>query len=110
MSLSYEERFPVGNRRKWPRFYSKNCTKVFDDQNFIEQLYKHLICNSDSVKILEHLNTGFEKDLFLASLNNLSDKGNPLRFNNFAYCMREIITLNTGSVLFRRRYTDLLMV
>lgn len=56
-------------------------------------IYKHLISNDNSIKILEHLGIGFEKDLFLASLNNLSDKGNPLRFNNFAYCMREIITL-----------------
>ena len=56
-------------------------------------LYKHLIANHNSIKILEYLSSGFEKDLFLASLNNLSDKGNPLRFNNFAYCMREIITL-----------------
>ena len=56
-------------------------------------LYKHLIANPDSIKISEHLPIGFEKNLFLASLNNLSDKGNPLRFNNFAYCMREIITL-----------------
>lgn len=56
-------------------------------------IYKHLICNENCIKILEHLGIGFEKELFLASLNNLSDKGNPLRFNNFAYCMREIITL-----------------
>lgn len=56
-------------------------------------IYKHLIGSPSSTKILEHLDTGFERELFLAALNNLSDKGNPLRFNNFAYCMREIITL-----------------
>jgi hypothetical protein len=56
-------------------------------------IYKHLISNTNSIKIIEHLGAGFERDLFLAALNNLSDKGNPLRFNNFAYCMREIITL-----------------
>lgn len=56
-------------------------------------IYRHLINDANSIKILEHLGVGFERDLFLAALNNLSDKGNPLRFNNFAYCMREIITL-----------------
>lgn len=56
-------------------------------------LYNHLINDGNSQKILSHLSTGFEQNLFLASLKNLSDKGNPVRFNNFAYCMREIISI-----------------
>lgn len=56
-------------------------------------IYRHLVSGVSSIKILDHLGEGFERELFLASLNNLSDKGNPVRFNNFAYCMREIITL-----------------
>lgn len=56
-------------------------------------IYRHLINAQNSKKILKHLGAGFERGLFLAAINNLSDKGNPLRFNNFAYCMREIVTL-----------------
>ncbi|HBS2481257.1 hypothetical protein [Klebsiella pneumoniae] len=56
-------------------------------------IYNSLISLEESQKILKYLSFGFEKDLYKASLNNLSDKGNPLRFNNFAYCMREIISL-----------------
>ena len=33
----------------------------------------------------------FEKALFSAALENLEDRGNPLRFNNFAYAMRELV-------------------
>lgn len=57
------------------------------------KIYKNLSSSAESQKILSHLSFGFEKDLYQAALNNLSDKGNPLRFNNFAYTMREIITL-----------------
>ncbi len=57
------------------------------------KIYKSLSSSEESQKILSHLSFGFEKDLYQAALNNLSDKGNPLRFNNFAYTMREIITL-----------------
>ncbi|KPM90516.1 hypothetical protein HJ131_05130 [Vibrio parahaemolyticus] len=56
-------------------------------------IYKHLKADLCSDKILSHLDAGFEKSLFLASLRNLSDHGNPLRLNNFAYCMREVIGL-----------------
>jgi hypothetical protein len=34
---------------------------------------------------------GFETDLFEAALMNLDDRSNPLRFNNFAYSVRETI-------------------
>lgn len=60
-------------------------------QNTRSTIYRHIIADSYSDKILSHLDAGFEKDLFLATLRNLSDHGNPVRFNNFAYCMREII-------------------
>lgn len=33
---------------------------------------------------------GFERELFSAAQNNLSDKSNPLRLNNYSYAMREL--------------------
>ncbi|MEZ8410647.1 hypothetical protein AB4248_00290 [Vibrio splendidus] len=57
------------------------------------KIYINLNSSKESQKIFSHLSLGFEKDLYQSALNNLSDKGNSLRFNNFAYTMREIITL-----------------
>jgi Predicted pPIWI-associating nuclease len=37
------------------------------------------------------LASGFETDLFEAALKNLNDRANPLRFNNFAYSVRETV-------------------
>ena len=37
------------------------------------------------------LETDFEKRLFIASLRNYAAHGNPLRFHNFAYSMRELV-------------------
>ena len=37
------------------------------------------------------LETEFEKQLFVASLRNYSSHGNPLRFHNFAFSMRELV-------------------
>lgn len=42
-------------------------------------------------EIETRLNEGFEKELFQAALANLEDASNPLRFNNFAYAMRELV-------------------
>ncbi len=51
-------------------------------------------------KLLEHdfiqefqsvLVTEFEKELFRASLRNYCSHGNPLRFHNFAFAMRELV-------------------
>lgn len=39
-----------------------------------------------------HLETPFEHRLFEASLRNYCSHGNPLRFNNFAFAMRELVT------------------
>ncbi|MEL5588392.1 MULTISPECIES: hypothetical protein [Serratia] len=39
----------------------------------------------------EHLETEFEHELFQACLRNYCSHGNPLRFNNFAYAIRELI-------------------
>jgi hypothetical protein len=39
----------------------------------------------------EHLETDFEHALLYASLRNYCSHGNPLRFNNFAYAIRELI-------------------
>jgi hypothetical protein len=95
MYLSNEERKVSKRRRKkMAKVQQRKLQNGFKEPKFHRTaIYKHLMQNPDSIKISEHLLLGFEKNLFLASLNNLSDKGNPLRFNNFAYCMREIITL-----------------
>lgn len=37
------------------------------------------------------LETNFEKKLFVASLRNYAAHGNPLRFHNFAFSMRELV-------------------
>jgi len=39
----------------------------------------------------ELLETDFEKKLFVASLINYASHGNPLRFHNFAFSMRELV-------------------
>lgn len=44
-------------------------------------------------RIEEELKTPFEKKLFEAAINNLFDAYNPLRFNNFAYAIRELIEI-----------------
>ena len=41
--------------------------------------------------ILQHLEPGFEKELFQAAIANVDDTTNKLRLNNFAYSMRELI-------------------
>ncbi|HDX4903004.1 TPA: hypothetical protein ACW7PQ_003611 [Klebsiella michiganensis] len=41
---------------------------------------------------LNHLETNFEKELFTACLRNYASHGNPLRFHNFAFSIRELIT------------------
>jgi hypothetical protein len=42
-------------------------------------------------QIPNYLQNGFERDLYEAAQRNLSDLDNPLRFNNFAYAMRELV-------------------
>ena len=37
------------------------------------------------------LTTDFENELFIASLRNYASHGNPLRFHNFAFSMRELV-------------------
>ena len=49
------------------------------------------IKNENILLIKKYLSTGFETSLFESTIQNLSDHENPLRFNNFAYSMREII-------------------
>lgn len=41
-------------------------------------------------KIFSHLETSFEKDLFNSAFENLYEKCNKLRLNNFSYAMREL--------------------
>lgn len=47
--------------------------------------------NEYAHQIRSSLAKGFETDLFEAALKNLDDLVNPLRFNNFAYSMRETV-------------------
>lgn len=52
---------------------------------------KHLL-QYDYIKDFEKLLvTDFERDLFVASLRNYCSHGNPLRFHNFAFSMRELV-------------------
>ncbi|MCG6238884.1 hypothetical protein [Vibrio diabolicus] len=52
---------------------------------------KHLL-QYDYIKDFEELLvTDFERDLFVASLRNYCSHGNPLRFHNFAFSMRELV-------------------
>ena len=37
------------------------------------------------------LDTDFEHKLFVSSLRNYASHGNPLRFHNFAFSMRELV-------------------
>jgi hypothetical protein len=67
----------------------------------MSRLYDTLFAYPETHEIFAHLEEGFEKGLFRAVLRNLSDIGNPLRFNNFAYGMREVI-----SILLRRYSSD----
>ena len=48
------------------------------DHGFIKEFDKLLV-------------TEFEKDLFVSSLRNYCSHGNPLRFHNFAFSMRELV-------------------
>ncbi len=45
--------------------------------------------DTDAIRLA--LEKGFETNLFEAALRNLEDKTNPLRFNNFAYAVREVV-------------------
>jgi hypothetical protein len=44
-----------------------------------------------SERILKHLASDFERELFNGAMTSLGDVGNPLRFNNFAYATRELV-------------------
>lgn len=44
------------------------------------------------IRFRNHLETDFEKNLFIACLRNYASHGNPLRFHNFAFSIRELIT------------------
>lgn len=44
-----------------------------------------------SDQLIENLSEGFERELYQAAMSNLDDECNKLRFNNFAYAMRELV-------------------
>jgi len=52
---------------------------------------KKLLSHSFIVEFEELLKTDFEHELFLCSLRNYCSHGNPLRFHNFAFSMRELV-------------------
>lgn len=52
---------------------------------------KKLLSRDYIVNFQEILKTDFEKKLFVASLRNYATHGNPLRFHNFAFSMRELV-------------------
>ncbi|MDR8524586.1 pPIWI-associating nuclease domain-containing protein [Shewanella fidelis] len=52
---------------------------------------KHLLQYDYIQDFEELLVTDFERDLFVASLRNYCSHGNPLRFHNFAFSMRELV-------------------
>ncbi|MDO6565425.1 hypothetical protein Q4488_18810, partial [Amphritea sp. 1_MG-2023] len=52
---------------------------------------KKLLSHDFIKKFNELLVTDFEKELFVASLRNYCSHGNPLRFHNFAFSMRELV-------------------
>lgn len=52
---------------------------------------KKLLSHDFIKKFNELLVTDFEKELFIASLRNYCSHGNPLRFHNFAFSMRELV-------------------
>lgn len=52
---------------------------------------KKLLGHSFIIDFGKLLKTDFERELFLCSLRNYCSHGNPLRFHNFAYSMRELV-------------------
>jgi hypothetical protein len=57
------------------------------------RLYNHLIASVHADIIMPHLDVGFEQNLFLAALRNLSDKENQACFDDLACGMKEIISI-----------------
>ncbi|GGF54065.1 hypothetical protein [Alteromonas lipolytica] len=43
-------------------------------------------------QLYSHLESDFEKEIYTAALRNYCSMGNPIRFNNFAFVMRELLT------------------
>lgn len=52
---------------------------------------KKLLNHSFIIEFEKLLKTDFERELFLCSLRNYCSHGNPLRFHNFAFSMRELV-------------------
>lgn len=55
------------------------------------KIWCKVISNEQIKTVNSFLKTNFEKDLFKASIDNLNEINNKLRFNNFAYSMRELL-------------------
>ena len=52
---------------------------------------KKLLSHTFIIEFEKLLKTDFERELFLCSLRNYCSHGNPLRFHNFAFSMRELV-------------------
>lgn len=52
---------------------------------------KKILTHSFVVEFQQLLQTDFERELFICSLRNYCSHGNPLRFHNFAFSMRELV-------------------
>lgn len=52
---------------------------------------KKLLNYNFIIEFRSHLETDFEDKLFVSALRNFCSYTNPLRFNNFAFAMRELL-------------------
>lgn len=44
-------------------------------------------------QLYSHLESDFEREIYTAALRNYCSMGNPIRFNNFAFVIRELLTI-----------------
>jgi len=53
---------------------------------------KKLKAIPEVARLYSHLENNFERDMYTAALRNYCTMGNPIRFNNFAFVIRELLT------------------
>ena len=53
---------------------------------------KKLRAIPEVAQLYSHLENDFEKEIYTAALRNYCSMGNPIRFNNFAFVIRELLT------------------
>ncbi|MFT5674306.1 MAG: hypothetical protein ACI808_000221 [Paraglaciecola sp.] len=84
------------------------------------RLYNHLIASVHAEIIMPHLDVGFERNLFLAALRNLSDEENQVCCDDFSCGMKKVISvisakhssdndiLNEKFAIFSREFNELI--